>query len=250
MNRRIAVTGAAGFIGTHLVREIESHPGFEAVRIGREEFESGRLAGMLAGCGAVVHLAGISRSSDQAELYRINMALIQKLIVALRFNGSPVRVLFGSAADEEKPTRYHASKRDGRALLDAAAAELGFLESVGVLMPNTFGPGGKPFYNSVVATFCRQVADGKKPTVFSAAGRVNLIYVEDLVTRLFELASTPEFPGNPVRIPAEFEVEVVRIAEMLEHFRDGARPEPGDRFAGLLWRTFQSYRQGNGRFPQ
>ncbi len=34
-----------------------------------------------------------------------------------------------------------------------------------MIIPNVFGPFGKPFYNSVVATFAHQVSKGEVPTI-------------------------------------------------------------------------------------
>lgn len=239
MIRKIGVTGAAGFIGGHLADYIDAQPGFEAVRIVREHFEERHLSSVVAGCEAIVHLAGVSRSDEPQQLYRINMELLEHLILAVRFAGVKPRILFGSTTHEAKQTKYHASKRDGRDRLDRAARELGF-ENVGVLMPNVFGPGGKPHYNSVVATFCADSRQGRRLTVHSDAGRVKLIYIDGLVRRLFELAAG-DFPGNPVEIAPEFDVEVAGIAARVTGFAAGKRPEPEDRFGVLLYRTWLSY---------
>lgn len=239
MTRKIGVTGAAGFIGGHLADYIDAQPGFEAARIVREQFEERRLSTAAAGCEAIVHLAGVSRGDEPQQLYRINMELLEHLILAVRFAGVRPRILFGSTTHEAKQTKYHASKRDGRDRLDRAARELGF-ESVGVLMPNVFGPGGKPHYNSVVATFCADSRLGRRLTVHSDAGRLKLIDIDGLVRRLFELA-TGDFPGNPVEITPEFDVEVAEIAARVTDFAAGKQPEPGDRFGVLLHRTWLSY---------
>ena len=223
MIRKIGVTGAAGFIGGHLADYIDAQPGFEAVRIVREHFEERHLSSVVAGCEAIVHLAGVSRSDEPQQLYRINMELLEHLILAVRFAGVKPRILFGSTTHEAKQTKYHASKRDGRDRLDRAARELGF-ENVGVLMPNVFGPGGKPHYNSVVATFCADSRRGRRLTVHSDAG-----------------LAAGDFPGNPVEIAPEFDVEVAGIAARVTGFAAGKRPEPEDRFGVLLYRTWLSY---------
>lgn len=56
---RIAISGAGGFIGSRLSSRL-SASGHEIVRIGRAELAlpAVELAGRMAGCGAVVHLAG------------------------------------------------------------------------------------------------------------------------------------------------------------------------------------------------
>jgi len=146
-------------------------------------------------------------------------------------------VLFGSTTHEAKESPHHASKREGRARFDALAAELG-IESVGVLMPNAFGPGGRPFYNSVVSTFCKLRAEGRPLEVHPGAGSVKLIAVDTLAEALFRLAVEPA-PENPAVIPHEYEMEVAGIARLLESFDPEIRPE--GKFEFDLWKCFRSY---------
>ena len=35
----------------------------------------------------------------------------------------------------------------------------------GLIIPNVFGPFGKPNYNSVIATFCHKITIGEKPEI-------------------------------------------------------------------------------------
>lgn len=60
MMRRIAVTGAGGFIGGALALRIDREAGFGAVRIVRDDFSRGLLAGKAGRLRSVVHLAGES----------------------------------------------------------------------------------------------------------------------------------------------------------------------------------------------
>jgi nucleoside-diphosphate-sugar epimerase len=56
-------------------------------------------------------------------------------------------------------------------------------------IPNVYGPGCKPFYNSVIATFCYQISKGEKVTIHDPSVKREFIFVEDLVERLLD----PEF---------------------------------------------------------
>ncbi len=56
----------------------------------------------------------------------------------------------------------------------------------GMIIPNVFGPFGKPFYNSVVATFCTQVSKGDIPEIH-VDGQLKLVYVGELVQEIIHV---------------------------------------------------------------
>ena len=77
---------------------------------------------------------------------------------------------------------YGKSKKEGRELfLNWVDNSKGLFS--GLIIPNVFGPFGKPNYNSVVATFCHKVAIGEKPEIH-IDGTVSLIYVGELVQEI------------------------------------------------------------------
>ena len=60
--------------------------------------------------------------------------------------------------------------------------------AVSMVIPNVFGDGGRPFYNSVVATFCHQVTHGQEPTILQD-GQMTMIYINDLVDEILPVDS-------------------------------------------------------------
>ena len=51
-------------------------------------------------------------------------------------------------------------------------------------IPNVYGPGCKPFYNSVVATFCYQISKGAPITMNDPTVKREFIFVGDLIEYL------------------------------------------------------------------
>ena len=143
----LGITGQSGFIGRRLAEAVSANPRFRLVPFRRSFFESpDELAAFARKCRRIVHLAAVSRSDDGDALYRTNMHLTEQLIRAVRTCPEPPVVLLGSTVQIRKDQPYHASKRDAAALL---ARDLPV--SVELLMPNAFGPGGRPYWNSVVS---------------------------------------------------------------------------------------------------
>ena len=57
--------------------------------------------------------------------------------------------------------------------------------------PGVFGKWCKPNYNSVVATFCNNVANNLPIKINDKSSKLNLVYIDDLVDQILELINSP-----------------------------------------------------------
>jgi UDP-2-acetamido-2,6-beta-L-arabino-hexul-4-ose reductase len=73
-------------------------------------------------------------------------------------------MLISSSTQEERDNLYGNSKKEGREAIASWAKKAG-ASFTGLIIPNVYGPFGKPFYNSVVATFCHQLTHGEMPEI-------------------------------------------------------------------------------------
>ena len=239
---RIGITGSTGFIGSHLASALRRHGGsFVVLECPRAAFEEPVLMrDFAAQCDQVVHLAAVSRHPDGAWLLAENVRLTEALTAGLRAADFHGTVWLGSTTHEAKTLPYHESKRRSRALLEAWAARSGG-RAVTLLMPNVFGPCGKPFFNSVVATFAHLAARGRTPERIDDV-ELKLISIGTLCRQFRELLSAPAPETGAVRLADEYSVRLPAVWNMLENFRAAARrgetPAPRDGFERDLWETF------------
>src|SRR5690606_32382011 len=126
----------------------------------------------------IVHLAAMNRHTDPQVIYDTNINLTKKLATALEITQAKPQIIFSSSTQEERNNTYGKSKKEGRDLL-AAWAETHGGKFAGLIIPNVFGPFGKPFYNSVVATFCHQLCNNEEPKIETDA-LIKLIYIDEL----------------------------------------------------------------------
>ena len=229
----VGITGISGFIGSRLAAILTERK-IGVVGIGRADFEDpGALREKAALCDQIIHFAGLSRHADGNYLYRVNMALADALVKAAQsIPGDTPRLLLASTTHIDRETPYHRSKRDIAAHFCKSGKKF-----VNLLMPNTFGPGGKPFYNSVVSTFCLLSCRGETPERIDDAA-LSLIYVDRLADEIGVLLADKNVSGD-VRIADQFHETLPRVWELLCGFAAGAKPETP--FEKALFLTRESY---------
>ncbi len=199
----------------------------------------------LPDCESLVMAAGVSRAADVEELYRINMTLAHTLVERLEAARWRGRLYFISTTHEPKDTPYHASKRDSRACFDAWAARSGGSHT-GILLPNTFGPGGKIAYNSAVCTFAWQLTHGIEPTILADAP-VALCDIAAVTAQLTEWLLRPP-AAQPVAMAPCFEYRVSEIVARLRRLASGAMAQ--DAFDRALAATLAYARTAAPYSPQ
>ena len=163
---KVGITGQAGFMGSHLYNFLGTKTEeIELVAFQRIFFEDeNKLQQFVSSCDVIVHIAAMNRHEDQQVIYNTNVGLVNKLTTACEKAKSTPKIIFSSSTQEEKDNLYGQSKRDGREILENwTKNSKGKVASL--IIPNVFGPFGKPFYNSFIATFCHQIIKGESPTI-------------------------------------------------------------------------------------
>jgi UDP-2-acetamido-2,6-beta-L-arabino-hexul-4-ose reductase len=153
-------------------------------------------------------------------------------------------VLFASSTQRNHSTPYGRSKKHGEELLREWARGTGNRLTV-LEIPNVYGPGCRPNYNSVVATFCHQLARGQQP-VIADDRQIELAWVHDVVDSIAEIAGEPANGIRDVRLPGTACLTVSELLNKLQsirdsYFRENVVPDLSDPLNARLYATFLSY---------
>lgn len=251
---KVGITGSQGFIGYHLYQTLNLlKEEFSLINFERSYFEDfQKLDSFVTSCDVIVHLAALNRHSDSELIYQTNISLVDKLIVSLKRTFSKAHLIISSSTQEERDSSYGKSKKEGRLLLSNWANQSGG-SLTGLIIPNVFGPFGYPNYNSVIATFCHQLARNETPHI-DVDCQLKLIYVGDLVEQIIHVIRTNDNTHELV-IPHTTEAKVSEILTLLEYFRNsyqenGEIPVLKNSFELKLFNTYRCYMDIGSYFPK
>jgi nucleoside-diphosphate-sugar epimerase len=213
MPRTLALTGATGFIGTALRRQLVS-AGWEVRALHRRRVpqpQSGSddtrirwvcgslsdpdsLRRLLKGASAVVHCAGAVRGASAEQFNQVNVAGVARLVQAAReLHPTPRFLLISSlAAREPALSFYAASKRGGEDTLRTLA---GPMATTIFRPPAVYGPGDRE-----MAPLLRCMQHGVAPVLGSSAARFSMLYVEDLTEAIRQTLARPDWAPGPFEI--------------------------------------------------
>lgn len=240
----IAMSGRDGFIGRKVALRLDREADVRMLPLARDDFRSAAtLASALDGAGTIIHLAAKNRA-DPEELYSTNVGLVRTLVEAARLLTIQPHILFASSTQRTNDSAYGRSKRDGEKLLVSWARESGAPLTL-LVIPNVFGPGCRPFYNSVVATFAYRFARGERPEI-QIDKELELVHVADLAEVIARAAlHRPSGVSRPTVEPTYRRTVSLLFADFerfaLALFGDRTVPALRTRLDALLYSTFQSY---------
>ena len=247
-NSPILITGAGGFVGKNLVATLRT-AGYTDLMLFEKDDTPETLTDYCRRAAFVVHLAGINRPTDPSEFYTGNAGLTDTLLTDLEAAGNTAPVLVTSSTQAELDNDYGKSKRQAEEAIFAHRRRTGAAVYV-FRMPGVFGKWCRPNYNSVVATFCHNVAHGLPIQVRDPAFSLPLVYIDDVVACILaafdgqvmmDRSATPICHMHPIH-----EVTLGRLAELIQGFAAGrtslAVPDlaPGS-FEKKLYSTYLSY---------
>lgn len=258
MDRRmkILVTGAAGFVGKNLVAELEN------ISVGKCSFQgipkdaqiltadidtpAQTLKEYCRDCDFVFHLAGVNRPKEEKEFKEGNFDSLSLLISCLKEQGNFCPVALSSSTQAALDNPYGESKRQAEQALHLYSQETGAKVYV-FRFPGLFGKWCRPNYNSVVATFCYNTANGIELRIDAPEKEIALAYIDDVVRTLLLCVSDcvcKDSDGFCVVTPV-YSVTLQRLADLLKKFREDRKrlqvPFLSDGFERSLYATYLSY---------
>ncbi len=250
---KVLVTGAGGFVGKNLCRTLKSlrlQPEHPLAGVPIEVFECDldtpreTLDGWLGACDFVFHLAGVNRPKDASEFRSGNVGFTEDILSHLAARGVPV--MLASSTQATLDNDYGRSKKAAEDAVFAYGEKTGAPVFV-YRFANVFGKWCRPNYNSVVATWCHNIARDLPIEIRDPNASVTLVYIDDLVESLVShLQSSRRLSSRAIlSVGPSYAKTLGEIASLLKAFREEPTtlrvPDQRDDFARKLYATYLSY---------
>lgn len=253
---KLLITGANGFVGKNLVATLEAvRDGkdrsrklptdlviFQYVRTSTQE----ELEAYCAAADMVVHLAGENRPVNEQDFYIGNAELTRTIIGLLKKREYPCPILLASSIQVQRDNSYGKSKLEAEQIVRDYGQTTG-AETYIYRLPNLFGKWCRPNYNSVVATFCYNIAREIPIQVNNPDAVLTLCYIDDVVDEFCRcIQGSPSQVDSFCVVPITHSVSLKRIVELLKIFYNQPKtlilPQiPKESFEKKLYSTYLSY---------
>jgi UDP-2-acetamido-2,6-beta-L-arabino-hexul-4-ose reductase len=242
---KVLVTGAKGFIGNNLVIVLKRRANVEVVGYDLDS-PPGRLEEELGKADVIYHLAGVNRPERVEDFIEGNFDLTMQICDTLRRLERKPMLVLSSSTQAALDNPYGLSKRKAEEAVFAFGTQTG--ASVFVFrLPGVFGKWCRPNYNSVVATFCHNIARDMAITISDPSKEIRLAYVGDVIHHFIGIIDgrLPVYDQRYCLAEPTYRITLGALAETIRGFRESRVslnvPDMREAFIHALYSTYISY---------
>ncbi len=241
---KVLITGADGFIGKNLCLHLSSLNEISIIPFTRKNSVHD-LSEMLKDADFVCHLAGVNRTDVLDHFTQGNVNITIALCDALSGLNKFIPIIYSSSTQAALSNPYALSKCGAEEVLQAYSERCAAPVYI-YRLPNVFGKWAKPNYNSVVATFCHNIARGLPVEIHDPASKISLVYVDDVVAQFINvIKKKPTNLGLFCTLEPIYQITVGELATQLETFSNSRQSlitdAVGSGFIRALYATYVSY---------
>lgn len=240
---KILVTGSNGFIAKNLIFHLRELKEFQVISFDRHHSLED-LIDFVSQSDAIIHLAGVNRPDEIKEFSEINVGLTSQVCEAIASQNRHIPIIISSSTQAVLDNPYGQSKLQCEKLGEKLFLETGNPVCI-FRLPGVFGKWSKPNYNSVVATFCNNVANHLPIQVNNPNTLIDLVYVDDVIKNFISLLCNMPNGLTSHEVEPVYRTSLGRLAAQIESFRNCRNSlvseEVGGGLVRALYATYISF---------
>jgi UDP-2-acetamido-2,6-beta-L-arabino-hexul-4-ose reductase len=240
---KVLVTGAEGFLAKNLITHLQRDKSIQLYLYTKKDSKT-LLEAYVKEVDFIYHLAGVNRPKNTKEFYEGNSNLTKIIVDALRFADKSTPVVLSSSIQAELDNDYGKSKLEAEQLLLDYAKVTNARVYI-YRLPNVFGKWSKPNYNSVIATWCYNIANDLEIQVNNRDSELTLVYVDDVIKSFIEKLENKNNNNVYCEVENIYKKTLGEIEELLYKFKENRKtlliPNVASGFQRALYATYLSY---------
>lgn len=241
---KVLITGANGFIGKNLISHLQEMENIEIIKYDIDTPYS-FIEENIGNIDFIYHLAGVNRPKNSSEFFKGNTDLTKQILDLIQSKNLSIPFLITSSIQATRDNDYGKSKK----MAEEAVLEYGKENPTYVYrLHNVFGKWCRPNYNSVVATFCNNIARNLEITINDENAELELIYIDDIVQEFINLLLTKKascVENNICYMKPVYKITLGELAKTIREFKNSMNsivvPNTGNEFIKKLYSTYISY---------
>ena len=239
---KVLITGSNGFIAKNLIEHLKRDEDIELYLFSKKDSVN-LLEAYVREVDFIFHLAGVNRPQNVNEFYEGNSNLTKIIVDTLKLAKKTTPIVLSSSTQAELNNDY------GKSKLEAEELVLDYKKITNAKifiyrLPNVFGKWSKPNYNSVISTWCYNIANDFEIQVNDKDAVLNLVYVDDVVRSFIEKLEG-SYTDDYCEINTVYRKSLGEIEELLYEFKENRKtlviPNVASGFERALYATYLSY---------
>ncbi len=240
---KVLVTGANGFIGKNLSFRLREEANIDVLTFLRKDSDE-FLKKQLLESDLLIHLAGENRPKSSKMFVETNEGLTRKICNILEELGKKIPVIFTSSTQATINNDYGKSKLEAENILINFSKKS---ESPLYIyrLPGVFGKWCRPNYNSVVATFCHNIANNLEINIEDEERLIDLVYIDDVINNFINIANNIKGGIHQLSINEIYKISLGDLANLIKSFRESRNSLISERvgtgITRALYATYMSF---------
>lgn len=241
---KVLITGANGFVGKNLISNLSLNKEIEIFKYDKDSTLDD-LDKYTKECDFVYHLAGVNRPKNVEEFIEGNLNFTVTLLEKLKKHNNKCPIMLSSSIQAELDNDYGKSKKAAEDLILKYGKDNNIKTYV-FRFTNLFGKWCKPNYNSVIATWCYNIANNLEIQINDESKELTLCYIDDVCDELIKCLDNNETRNEDYcYVPINYTKTLGEIASLIKSFKENSKsimvPSTGDTFIKKLYATYISY---------